>query len=99
MKVPSIEAVSYVPALFGPNLYGIPIDGQGLIRLHVFIKFLLEAGFFQEEAQIVRIDFVCECAIGRKFMTFCLLGDASLEGTLYGVTGQIVGALMISASR
>jgi hypothetical protein len=98
MKVLTIKAACYVPAFFGPNLYGIPVDGQGWIRLHVPVEFVVEAGLSQQNRQIVRINLIRERSVGRKVMAFRLLGDAGLEGTFYGVTGQIVGALLISTS-
>jgi len=78
MKVPTIKTACYVPAFFRPNLYGIPVGGQGWIYLHVLVEFGFEAGLSQQDRQIVRIDPVRKCSVGRKVMAFGLLGDTGL---------------------
>jgi hypothetical protein len=98
MKIPTIKTTFYVSALFRPNLYGIPVDGQCWIRLHVLVEFAFEAGLSQQNRQIVRINLVRKRSVGWKIMAFGLLGDTGLEGTFYGVTGEIVGAFLVSTS-
>ena len=98
MKVPTIKAACCVPAFFRPNLYGIPVDGQRWICLHVPVEFAFEAGLSQQNRQIVGINLVRKRSVGWKVMAFGLLGDTGLEGTFNGVTGEIVGSLLVSAS-